>query len=163
MKKLTLSTVLLSLVLTGCANHSQCDATQTDPSMLEKINCDMGGGYQRQIEQKEQNLVSARAENEMFRVVYAEMDAQRQAVRQDLIGQQQQQAKLQNSLSSLLRQLKLKHAQNSATLEQIAQIETQMGDLTQNSSDDPAVLAAKEQELADLQRKVKLLQLSLGY
>ena len=96
-------------------------------------------------------------------MVYAEMDAQRQAVRQDLIGQQQQQAKLQNSLSSLLRQLKLKHAQNSATLEQIAQIETQMGDLTQNSSDDPAVLAAKEQELADLQRKVKLLQLSLGY
>lgn len=163
MKKLTLSTVLLSLVLTGCANHSQCDATQTDPSMLEKINCDMGGGYQRQIEQKEQNLVSARAENEMFRAVYAEIDAQRQAVRQDLAGQQQQQATLQNSLSSLLRQLKIRHAQSAATLEQIAQIETQMGDLRQSSGDDPEVLAAKQKELADLQRKVKLLQLSLGY
>lgn len=163
MKKLTLSTLLLSLVLTGCATNSHCDATKTDPSMLEKLNCDAGGGYKRQIEDNERKLVSAQAENEMFHAVYVEIDAQRQVVRQDLAGQQLQQAKLQKNLSQLLRQLKLKHANQTAMLEQIAQIEVQMSSLQTVTGDDPKVIEAKQQQLVDLQRQVARLQLSLGY
>lgn len=163
MRKLTLSTVLFSLVLTGCATQSQCDSNKSDPSMLEKLNCDVGGGYQRQVEQSEQNLVDARAENELFNAVYVEIDAQRQAVRQDLSSQQQQQAKLQDSLGQLLRQLKLKHANKAAALAQISDLQAQVHTLQQHTSSDPKVVEAKQRELAELKRQVSRLQLSLGY
>lgn len=164
MNKLVLRGCLLSLaLLSGCASQVQCDSTKTDPSMLEKLNCDVGGGYQRQVQQGEQNVLDARAQNELFRAVYADIDAQRKAVRQDLVGQQQDMAKLQSNLDNLLSQLKKKYAGKQDILQKITELERQAKSLQQSNSHDPDVISAKQQQLVELQRKISHLELSLGY
>lgn len=164
MKKIVLGCLVLSTaVLSGCATQGHCDATKTDPSMLEKLNCDLGGGYQRQVRQNEQAVLDARAENAMFRAIYVEIEEQRKAVRQDLAGQQQQLAKLQANLNQLLGRLKTKYAHKSDTLQKISELETQVAALQQSGGHDPRSIQAKQQELAELQRKISHLELSLGY
>lgn len=166
MKKIIVTTTLLSaLALTGCAVDQQsCDATKTDPSMWEKLNCDTRGGYRQQITRNEKALVDAREENKLFHEVYEEIAAQQKATQADLETQQRQQAKLSKSLNSLLSQVKAKHANKASAQQQIAELEAQIKK-TQNKavSNNPAAVAAKRKELEDLQRKVSRLQLSLGY
>ena len=164
MKKLALGSLVLGMALiSGSATQGQCDATKNDPSMFEKLNCDMGGGYQQQIQQKEQGVLDARAENALFRAVYADIEAERHAVRQDLRGQQQQLAQLQGSLDQLLGQLKKKYAGKQDTLKQITELEAQASALQQPGSNDPRVISAKQKQLVELQRKISRLELSLGY
>ncbi len=162
MQKLLLSTALLGLLLSGCATQQQCDASKNDPSLLEKLNCDAGGGYQRQIAQNERNLLDAQAENQLFHEVYVQIESQQQSVRTDLLSQQKQQAQLQVTLNQLLRQLKSKHAAKTEAQEQIAELEAQSLRLQKLNSNDPKVIKAKQEELAVLQRQVSRLQLSLG-
>ncbi|MBD9412531.1 hypothetical protein [Stutzerimonas stutzeri] len=149
--------------LAGCATApATCNSANSDASLIAKMQCDHSGGYSAQIRQREQELLDARAENELFHRVYEEISAQQQATRQSLDAQRQQQANLQQSLNSLLGQLKSRHASKSQVQQQIATLEQDL-QRSPTSGESAADIAARQQELKALQQKVSRLQLSLGY
>lgn len=154
------------LMLAGCASKpGDCDASNRDASMLTKMNCDYSGGYSDQVKQKEQALTASRQENAMFRQVYENIAAQQTSTRQDLASQQQSQVALNKSLGQLLSSLKARHGSESQVQQQIAGLEQQLkaAQVKPVGSGGPAQLAAKQEELKALQKKVNQLQFSLGY
>lgn len=153
------------LALAGCASKpGDCDATNRDASMLTKMNCDYSGGYSEQVKQKEQALTASRQENAMFHQVYENIAAQQADTRKDLVSQQQSQAALNQSLGQLLSSLKARHGNEAQVQKQIAALEQQLkASQTATASNTPAALAAKQEQLKTLQKKVNQLQFSLGY
>lgn len=155
------------LALAGCATPpGSCDATNRDTSMLTKMNCDYSGGYSDQIKQKEAALTASREENAMFHQVYENIAAQQASTRRDLAGQQQAQAQLNQSLSQLLTSLKKRRGNEGQIQQQIASLEQKLkANQAQPpaSKTTPAQLAAKQEDLKALQKKVNQLQFSLGY
>lgn len=152
-----------ALMLAGCASTpADCNSANHDASLIAKMQCEHSGGYSAQIRQREQELLDARAENELFHRVYEEISAQQQATRQSLDTQRQRQASLQRSLSSLLTQLKSRHASKGQVQQQIATLEQDL-QRSPTSGGSAADIAARQQELKALQQKVSRLQLSLGY
>ena len=86
--KRSLEVLILAVGLAGCAmTPEQCDPSNRDASLLTKMSCDASGAYRAGIDQKEQALVSAQEENQMFRQVYADI-AQRQAASQQKLSEQ---------------------------------------------------------------------------
>jgi chromosome segregation ATPase len=154
------------LALSGCATKpGECDATNRDSSMLTKMNCDYSGGYSDQVKQKEQALAESRQQNAMFRQVYENIQAQQLSTKTDLASQQKSQAELNQSLSKLLTSLNARRGNEGQVQKQIAGLEQQLKDsqaapVTKSS---PATLAAKQEQLKALQKKVNQLQFSLGY
>jgi septal ring factor EnvC (AmiA/AmiB activator) len=153
------------LLLGGCATPpGSCDSNDTEASLIAKMNCDHSGGYSDQIRKREQSLVDARNENAAFRNVYNALQEQQQATGKSLAEQQRQQAALDTSMSTLLNQLKARHANKAQVQQQIADLERQLAAKRQApASKDPALIDARKQELKALQQKVSRLQLSLGY
>ena len=154
---------LAALTLAGCATApANCNSANNEASLIAKMQCDHSVGYSAQIRQREQELLDARAENELFHRVYEEITAQQQATRQSLDAQRQRQASLQQSLNSLLSQLKSRHANKGQVQQQIAMLEQDL-QRSPASGGSAADIAARQQELKALQQKVSRLQLSLGY
>lgn len=153
------------LALAGCATPpGSCDATNRDSSMLTKMNCDYSGGYSDQVKQKEAALSASRDENAMFRQVYENIAAQQTNTRLDLASQQQAQAQLNQSLGQLLASLKKRRASEGQVQQQIAGLEQQLkANQAPAATATPAQLAAKQEQLKALQKKVNQLQFSLGY
>ncbi|MHC8289975.1 hypothetical protein ACYZUD_24820 [Pseudomonas sp. XS1P51] len=154
------------LALSGCATKpGECDATNRDSSMLTKMNCDYSGGYSDQVKQKEQALTESRQQNAMFRQVYESIQAQQLSTKTDLASQQRSQAELNQSLGKLLTSLKARHGNESQVQKQIAGLEQQLKDsqVAPTAKASPAALAAKQEKLKALQKKVNQLQFSLGY
>lgn len=154
------------LALSGCATKpGECDATNRDSSMLTKMNCDYSGGYSDQVKQKELALAASRQENAMFRQVYENIQAQQLSTRTDLASQQKSQAALNQSLGQLLTSLKSRHGNESQIQKQIAGLEQQLQatQVAPTTKATPASLAAKQEQLKTLQKKVNQLQFSLGY
>lgn len=153
------------LALAGCATPpGSCDATNRDSSMLTKMNCDYSGGYSDQVKQKEAALSASREENAMFRQVYENIAAQQTNTRLDLASQQQAQAQLNQSLGQLLASLKKRRASEGQVQQQIAGLEQQLkANQAPAATATPAQLAAKQEQLKALQKKVNQLQFSLGY
>lgn len=152
-------------LLAGCASTpGSCDASNSEASLLAKMNCEHSGGYSEQVRQREQALADARAENAAFHQVYEQLMAEQQALGQSLGEQQQRQQQLDASLGQLLAQLKRRHASKAEVQQQIGALEQQMQANRQlPPSNDPAVLEARKAELKALQQKVSRLQFSLGY
>jgi chromosome segregation ATPase len=162
----TLLACLSAAALSGCATApGQCDPRDRDASMLTKMNCDYTGGYDAEVKQKEKGLTDARDENALFHKVYDDIQAQQTAVHQDLATQQRQQAALNASMGQLLGQLKARHADQGQVQKKIAALEQQLKTSQAKPvvKDDPVQLAAKQDELKALQKKVTQLQFSLGY
>lgn len=162
----TLLACLTAAALNGCATApGQCDPRDRDASMLTKMNCDYTGGYDAEVKQKEQGLTDARAENAMFHQVYSNIQAQQASVHQDLATQQRQQDALNASMSQLLAQLKARHADQGQVQKKITALEQQLkaGQAKPVVNDDPVQLAARQEQLKALQKKVTQLQFSLGY
>ena len=154
------------LALSGCATKpGECDATNRDSSMLTKMNCDYSGGYSDQVKQKELALSESRQQNAMFRQVYENIQAQQLSTKTDLASQQKAQAALNQSLGQLLTSLKARHGNESQVQKQIAGLERQLkaSQAKPTVKSTPATLAAKQEELKTLQKKVNQLQFSLGY
>jgi septal ring factor EnvC (AmiA/AmiB activator) len=153
------------LALSGCATKpGECDATNRDSSMLTKMNCDYSGGYSDQVKQKELALSESRQQNAMFRQVYENIQAQQLSTKTDLASQQKAQAALNQSLGQLLTSLKARHGNESQVQKQIAGLEQQLkASKAPTAKSTPATLAAKQEELKALQKKVNQLQFSLGY
>lgn len=155
------------LALAGCATPpGSCDAGNRDSSMLTKMNCDYSGGYSDQVKQKEAALTASREENAMFHQVYKNIAAQQANSRRDLATQEQAQAKLNQSLTQLLGTLKKRRANQGDVQKQVASLEQQLqANQAQapSGSATPKQLAAKQDQLKALQKKVNQLQFSLGY
>ncbi|RMP60606.1 hypothetical protein ALQ18_01120 [Pseudomonas marginalis pv. marginalis] len=155
------------LALAGCATPpGSCDAGNRDSSMLTKMNCDYSGGYSDQIKQKEAALTASREENAMFHQVYQNIQAQQANSLRDLATQEQAQAQLNQSLAQLLGTLKKRRANQGDVQKQIAGLEQQLqANQAQapSGSATPKQLAAKQEQLKTLQKKVNQLQFSLGY
>ncbi|NBF01011.1 hypothetical protein GV819_01765 [Pseudomonas sp. Fl5BN2] len=153
------------LALAGCASKpGDCDATNRDASMLTKMNCDYSGGYNDQVKQKELALTASRQENALFHQVYENIAAQQADTRKDLLSQQQSQAALNQSLGQLLTSLKARQGNETQVQKQIASLEQQLkASQAATASNTPAALAAKQEQLKALQKKVNQLQFSLGY
>lgn len=155
------------LALAGCATPpGSCDAGNRDSSMLTKMNCDYSGGYSDQVKQKEAALTASREENAMFHQVYENIAAQQANSRRDLATQEQAQAKLNQSLTHLLGTLKKRRANQGDVQKQVASLEQQLqANQAQapSGSATPKQLAAKQDQLKALQKKVNQLQFSLGY
>jgi septal ring factor EnvC (AmiA/AmiB activator) len=154
------------LALSGCATQpGECDATNRDSSMLTKMNCDYSGGYSDQVKQKEEALSESRKQNAMFRQVYENIQAQQLSTKADLASQQKSQAALNQSLSKLLTSLKARRGNEAQVQKQIADLEKQLKatQVAPTAKATPAALAARQQELKTLQKKVNQLQFSLGY
>ena len=154
------------LVLSGCATQpGECDASNRDAGLFTKMNCDAGGGYSEQIRQNELALAKSQQENAMFHQVYENIAAQQAASRTDLQAQRTSQAALNQSLGQLLGSLKARSGNKAQVQQQIAGLEQQLkaAQAKPASTSSPAQLAAKQQELKALQKKVNQLQFSLGY
>jgi septal ring factor EnvC (AmiA/AmiB activator) len=153
------------LLLGGCATQpGSCDSNDAEAGLIAKMNCDHSGGYSEQVRQREQSLTDARAENAAFHNVYNALQEQQKVGSKSLAEQQRHQATLDMSMSSLLSQLKTRHANKAQVQQQIADLEKQMAAKKQTTtSTDPAVIEARKKELKTLQQKVSRLQLSLGY
>lgn len=162
-KPLAVLTALLAL--SGCATQpGECDATNRDSSMLTKMNCDYSGGYSDQVKQKELALAESRQQNAMFRQVYENIQAQQLSTRTDLASQQKSQAELNASLGRLLTSLKGRRGNEGQVQKQIADLEQQLKTSQATPAKaSPAALAAKQEQLKTLQKKVNQLQFSLGY
>ncbi|MBV6824767.1 hypothetical protein [Pseudomonas sp. PD9R] len=164
LKQLAVLTALLAL--SGCATKpGECDATNRDSSMLTKMNCDYSGGYSDQVKQKELALTASRQENAMFLQVYENIQAQQLSTKTDLASQQKSQAALNQSLGQLLTSLKARRGNETQIQKQIAGLEQQLNasQATPTTKASPATLAAKQEQLKALQKKVNQLQFSLGY
>ena len=166
MKLRQLAVLTAVLALSGCATQpGECDATNRDSSMLTKMNCDYSGGYSDQVKQKEQALAESRQQNAMFRQVYENIQAQQLSTKTDLASQQKSQAALNQSLAQLLTSLKARRGNEAQVQKQIAGLEQQLKDSQTAPVAKPskAALAAKQEQLKALQKKVNQLQFSLGY
>lgn len=154
-----------TLVLAGCAvTPEQCNVSNANASLIAKMNCDYSGGYSSQVRQRELELQDAQAENALFHQVYQDILAQQSATRLGLEQQQRQQADLDLSLGKLLQQLKGKHGDKQQVQQQINKLEADFeAARAEPKSEDPAELAARQNELKALQQQVSRLQLSLGY
>ena len=154
------------LALSGCATQpGECDAGNRDAGLFTKVNCDAGGGYRAQIQQNELALAQSQQENAMFHQVYEDIAAQQAASRANVKAQQQAQATLNQSLNKLLGSLKARTGNKAQVQQQIAGLEQQLkaAQVAPVRASDPAQVAAKQQELNALQKKVNQLQFSLGY
>ena len=154
------------LALSGCATQpGECDAGNRDAGLFTKVNCDAGGGYRAQIQQNELALAQSQQENAMFHQVYEDIAAQQAASRANLQAQQQALATLNQSLNKLLGSLKARTGNKAQVQQQIAGLEQQLkaAQAAPVSTSDPAQMAAKQQELNALHKKVNQLQFSLGY
>ncbi|MEE1921452.1 hypothetical protein V0R50_00770 [Pseudomonas sp. 148P] len=152
--------------LGGCATTaSQCNASNSDTSLVGKLNCDYGGGYAEGVRNSEQDLQAAREQNRQFNQVYDELRAMQANTRQDLASQQRQQASLEKSLNGLLATLKARHGNKQDVQRQIAGLEQQLkaAQAAPAKNASSAELEARKQELKNLQQQVSRLQLSLGY
>lgn len=162
MKKISI--LVASLLVAGCATTAeQCDPSNTNVSLLGKIQCDAGGGYADSVRQSEQALIDARAENQHFQEIYEQIAAQQRDTRASLEVQKKRNQQLNQSLSSLLSQVKTKHGNKTSVQQQIATVETQLNNTQTIPSSSTEDLSAKQAELQQLQRQLQRLQLSLGY
>ncbi len=168
MKKLSL--LALSILLAGCAttsgpggNINECDPSEKDAGFFTKMKCDMGGGYAQSVSTKEEALIAARNENLYFQQIYEQIAIQQRDTRASLEVQKRRNQQLNQSLSSLLSQVKAKHGNQAGVQQQIKQVEAQLKATQSTPGAGKAAETKKQAELQDLQRQMQRLQLSLGY
>ncbi|MCY1175901.1 hypothetical protein D9M73_161590 [compost metagenome] len=97
--------------------------------------------------------------------MYENIQAQQLSTKTDLASQRKSQAALNQSLAQLLTSLKARRGNEAQVQKQIADLEKQLkaSQAAPTAKSTPATLAAKQQELKTLQKKVNQLQFSLGY
>lgn len=157
--RVALAGVWLAL-LAGCAvTAEQCDPGNANASFSTKFGCNTQGVYAQRVEHKQQVLLDEQRTNQLFRQAYQAIEAERSSVAQSLQAQQQQAANLQRSVDALLAELKQKVRGNAQLENEIAGLEQQMRDLSQQES--PSVLQ-KRHELQKLQGRLGELQSDLG-
>lgn len=164
-KALTAALSVSAIVLSGCATApGSCDATNTDVSLIAKMNCDHSGGYSEQVRQNEQELMNAREENAAFHQVYQDIQKQQSETRANLEQERAQDAALDKSLKNLVGQLKKRRSLSAQEQQKIGALESEIANIqARPASNNPGEKEAKRAELAALRKKVSQLQMSLEY
>ncbi|BEE16380.1 lipoprotein [Aeromonas enteropelogenes] len=152
------------LVLTGCATTpADCDPANRSASLLTKMSCDSSGAYRQKVNDQEQQLQRNQELNALSHQILIDMESRKQHSNTTLAQEQADQQALKASLSQLVAQLKVKGGKQAGLQRQINALAKAEQQFTPSSNDNAAQVAAKREEAAQLEAKVKELNQSLGY
>ena len=148
------------LVLTGCATTpADCDPSNRSASLLTKMSCDSSGGYRQKVNDQEQQLQRNQELNALSHQILTDMESRKLRSNTTLAQEQA----LKASLSQLVAQLKVKGGNQVGLQQQITALTQAEQQFTPSSNDNAAQVAARREEAALLEAKVKELNQSLGY
>ena len=160
MKKISLILLLSPLVLlTGCTTTpEQCDPTNTNIGIMDKISCNYSGNYQARIDKKEQILEDEKRANAQFREIYATIEKQKNSTSLSVKQKQAQLQKLKTELTQLTKEVKNKAKNRDDLQAQVKDIEQQMNKVNNSNASD----MEKQVELDKLNKKLQQLQKALN-
>ena len=160
MKKISLILLLSPLVLlTGCTTTpEQCDPTNTNIGIMDKISCNYSGNYQARIDKKEKILEDEKRANAQFREIYATIEKQKNATSLSVKQKQAQLQKLKTELTKLTKEVKEKAKNRNDLQAQVKDIEQQMNKVNNSNASD----LEKQVELDKLNKKLQQLQKALN-
>jgi chromosome segregation ATPase len=160
MKK-TFLILLLSpfIFLMGCSTTpEQCDPTNTNIGIMDKISCNYSGNYQARIDKKEQILENEKKANAQFREIYATIEKQKNSTSLSVKQKQVQLQKLRKDLTQLTNEVKQKAKDRDDLQIQVKDIEQQMNKVNNLKGSD----LEKQVELDKLNKKLQRLQKALN-
>ncbi len=160
MKKISLILLLSPLVLlTGCTTTpEQCDPTNTNIGIMDKISCNYSGNYQARIDKKEKILEDEKRANAQFREIYATIEKQKNSTSLSVKQKQAQLQKLKTELTQLTKEVKNKAKNRDDLQAQVKDIEQQMNKVNNSNASD----MEKQVELDKLNKKLQQLQKALN-
>ena len=160
MKKISIIFLLSPLLLiTGCSTTpEQCDPTNTNIGIMDKISCNYSGNYQARIDKKEQILENEKRANAQFREIYATIERQKNSTSLSVNQKQAQLQKLKKELTQLTNEVKQKAKNRDDLQAQVNDIEQQLKKVNNSNSSE----LEKQVELDKLNKKLQQLQKALN-
>ncbi|KES16356.1 MULTISPECIES: hypothetical protein [Gilliamella] len=160
MKKISIIFLLSPLLLiTGCSTTpEQCDPTNTNIGIMDKISCNYSGNYQARIDKKEQILENEKRANAQFREIYATIERQKNSTSLSVKQKQTQLQKLKTELTQLTSEVKQKAKNRDDLQAQVNDIEQQLKKVNNSNSSE----LEKQVELDKLNKKLQQLQKALN-
>ena len=160
MKKISVLFLLSPLLLiTGCSTTpEQCDPTNTNIGIMDKISCNYSGNYQARIDKKEQILENEKRANAQFREIYATIERQKNSTSLSVKQKQTQLQKLKTELTQLTNEVKQKAKNRDDLQAQVNDIEQQLKKVNNSNSSE----LEKQVELDKLNKKLQQLQKALN-
>jgi len=160
MKKISIIFLLSPLLLiTGCSTTpEQCDPTNTNIGIMDKISCNYSGNYQARIDKKEQILENEKRANAQFREIYATIERQKNSTSLSVKQKQAQLQKLKKELTQLTNEVKQKAKNRDDLQAQVNDIEQQLKKVNNSNSSE----LEKQVELDKLNKKLQQLQKALN-
>lgn len=160
MKKISVLFLLSPLLLiTGCSTTpEQCDPTNTNIGIMDKISCNYSGNYQARIDKKEQILENEKRANAQFREIYATIERQKNSTSSSVKQKQAQLQKLKTELTQLTSEVKQKAKNRDDLQAQVNDIEQQLKKVNNSNSSE----LEKQVELDKLNKKLQQLQKALN-
>ena len=160
MKKISVLFLLSPLLLiTGCSTTpEQCDPTNTNIGIMDKISCNYSGNYQARIDKKEQILENEKRANAQFREIYATIERQKNSTSLSVKQKQAQLQKLKTELTQLTNEVKQKAKNRDDLQAQVNDIEQQLKKVNNSNSSE----LEKQVELDKLNKKLQQLQKALN-
>ena len=160
MKKISIIFLLSPLLLiTGCSTTpEQCDPTNTNIGIMDKISCNYSGNYQARIDKKEQILENEKRANAQFREIYATIERQKNSTSLSVKQKQAQLQKLKTELTQLTSEVKQKAKNRDDLQAQVNDIEQQLKKVNNSNSSE----LEKQVELDKLNKKLQQLQKALN-
>ncbi|OTQ71424.1 hypothetical protein [Gilliamella apis] len=160
MKKISVLFLLSPLLLiTGCSTTpEQCDPTNTNIGIMDKISCNYSGNYQARIDKKEQILENEKRANAQFREIYATIERQKNSTSLSVKQKQTQLQKLKTELTQLTSEVKQKAKNRDDLQAQVNDIEQQLKKVNNSNSSE----LEKQVELDKLNKKLQQLQKALN-
>ncbi|OCG35838.1 hypothetical protein [Gilliamella sp. Gris1-4] len=159
MKKKYLLLLSPFIFLVGCSTTpEQCDPTNTNIGIMDKISCNYSGNYQARIDQKKQILENEARANQQFKEIYAVIEKQKNDTSLSIKQKQAQQQKLKTDLTKLTNEVKQKAQGRDDLQAQVRDIEQQLKKVNNSNSSD----LEKQVELEKLNKKLQQLQKALN-
>ncbi|MDF7671026.1 hypothetical protein PT276_07455 [Orbaceae bacterium ESL0721] len=159
MKKYYLSALLPLVFLAGCSTTpEQCDPSNTNIGIMDKISCNYSGNYQTRIDQKKQIIVDEQQANAQFKAIYASIEKQKNDSALSVSQKQAEQKKLKASLNNLTNEIKAKAKNRDDLQAQINDIDAQLKKVNGGSGSE----IEKQAELQQLSNKLQQLQKALN-
>ncbi|MCO6552253.1 MAG: hypothetical protein J6563_04695 [Gilliamella sp.] len=159
MKKKYLLLLSPFIFLVGCSTTpEQCDPTNTNIGIMDKISCNYSGNYQARIDQKKQILENEARANQQFKEIYAVIEKQKNDTSLSIKQKQAQQQKLKTDLTKLTNEVKQKAQGREDLQAQVRDIEQQLKKVNNSNSSD----LEKQVELEKLNKKLQQLQKALN-
>ncbi|WP_085247205.1 hypothetical protein [Gilliamella mensalis] len=159
MKKKYLLLLSPLIFVAGCSTTpEQCDPTNTNIGIMDKISCNYSGNYQARIDQKKQILENEVRANQQFKEIYAIIEKQKNDTSLSIKQKQAQQQKLKTELTKLTDEVKQKAKGRDDLQAQVKDIEQQLNKVNNSNSSE----LEKQVEFEKLNKKLQQLQKALN-